>query len=57
VRVARKGLKLRLTLSEAATVTGGLARGKPVAKALPEGTSTLKLKLKRKPGKALRRKR
>ena len=54
-RVARKGLKLRLTLSEAATVTGGLARGKPVAKALPEGTSTLKLK--RKPAKALKRKR
>ena len=56
-RVARKGLKLRVTLSEPATVAGGLAKGKPVAKALPEGASTLKLKLKKKPGKALKRKR
>jgi hypothetical protein len=56
-RVARKGLKLRVTLSEPATVAGGLAKGKPVAKTLPEGASTLKLKLKKQPGKALRRKR
>ncbi len=55
--VARKGLKLRATLSEAATVAGGLAKGKPVTRTLPEGASTLRLKLKKAARAALKGKR